>query len=128
MGTKNHITAHFTPDHEEFISNDGKVHEFGTTGPYDYLLGALSGCLSHTFKSLAVKFRIEWEDLKIEINSEKRDETPQMLKEVHVDAVIKTSSEQEKVTKCFETATRYCSQFQTLSHVAQMHWSLKFAE
>lgn len=128
MGTKNHVQAHFTPEHQEFTSNDGRIHEYGTTGPYDYLLGALSGCLYHTFKSLAVKFRIEWEDLQFEVNSEKRDDTPQMLKEVHLDAVIKSSSDQATVTKCFETSTRYCSVYQTISKVAEMHWSLKFAE
>ncbi|AEC01366.1 OsmC family protein [Parasphaerochaeta coccoides] len=128
MGTKNHVQAHFTPEHKEFTSGDGKKYEFEGTGPYDYLLGALSGCLYYTFKSLAEKFRLEWDDLRFEVNSEKRDETLQTLKEVHVDAVIRTSSDHATVTKCFETSTRYCSVFQTIGKVAEMHWSLNFAQ
>lgn len=127
MGEHRHVRADFVPDHFQFSTPDGKAYEIGSTGPYEYLLGALSGCLFKTFDSLAQKMKVGWEHVSFEVEGEKRDEKVATLKDVTIAVSVTGALDREKFTKAFETATRYCSIYQTLSHVAEMHWTIDFA-
>ena len=100
----------------------------GTAAPYDMLLGALGSCLYATFLDIAVKKRIEYDRVEIKIKGEKRTEVPMTLKEVDIEAVVYGSkAEKEKgLTQAFQLATRYCSVFQTVAKVAEMHPRIRF--
>ncbi|MGE4583954.1 MAG: OsmC family protein [Sphaerochaeta sp.] len=127
MGDKKHIRADFVPGHYQFATDAGASFEIGkSSAPYDYLLGALSGCLFKTFEELAVKMRVGWEHISFDVKGEKREEVPTTLQEVYIVVEATGVDNQQKFSKAFETATRYCSIYQTISHVAEMHWSVDF--
>ncbi|MDK2859835.1 OsmC family protein [Sphaerochaeta halotolerans] len=127
MGEKKHVRADFVPGHSQFVTDKGSSFEIGPSStPYDYLLGALSGCLFKTFEELAEKMRISWEHISFEINGEKREESPTTLKSLHITVQASGVDNQKKFLKAFETATRYCSIYQTISHVSEMDYSVDF--
>lgn len=99
-----------------------------TLNPYDMLLGALGSCLYATFLDIVKKMRLEFESCNIDIQWEKRTETPTTLKEAYIKAVVKGAKPEkaERYTHAFELATQYCSIFVTLSHVAELKWELAF--
>lgn len=125
MNTK-HIRADFVPGHYQFTTDKGANYVLGETSPYDYLLGALSGCLFSTFVDLAVKMKVSWEHVSLDIEGIKREESPTTLKQCTVKAVVTGAENEAKFTKAFETATRYCSVYQTISKVSEMQWSVEF--
>ncbi len=100
----------------------------GALAPYEMVLGGLGGCLNSTFQDVLDKRRINIHGVNYVIEGEKRDEVPKWLKQVHVDVSVSGVDEDDKkkVEKSFETATRYCSVYQTLSHVATMTYTLTF--
>ncbi|MDD3929770.1 MAG: OsmC family protein [Sphaerochaeta sp.] len=127
MGEKKHIRADFVSGHYQFSTDKGSSFEFGPeSAPYDYLLGALSGCLFKTFEEVAVKMRISWEHVSFEVNGTKRDAVPTTLEEVVITVQASGTDNQQKFLKAFETATRYCSIYQTISQVSRMSWSVDF--
>ncbi len=102
----------------------------GALAPYDLLLGGLGGCLNATFQSVLDKRRVSIHGVNYIIDGEKREDIPQTLKKVHVEATIMgvDDEDKKKVEKSFEAATRYCSVYQTLKHVASMSYTLNFKE
>jgi len=128
MSESKHVRADFVHGHYQFNTSDGSVYELGTTGPYDYLLGALSGCLFSTFEALSVKMQVAWEHVGFEVFGTKRETSPTTLKECTINVTATGCDNQEKFLKAFETATRYCSIYQTLSKVAEMHWIVDFSQ
>jgi len=127
MGDKKHVRADFVPGHYQFVTDKGAAFEIGpSSAPYDYLLGALSGCLFVTFKDLATKMKVSWEHISFDVDGEKRDDVPTTLKEVSISVSATGVENQQKFLKAFETATRYCSIFQTISHVSEMRWTVDF--
>ncbi|MHC1691563.1 MAG: OsmC family protein [Sphaerochaetaceae bacterium] len=131
MGQKIHIVSHFKTGSGRLVSDSGAMaalgNEAGTFAPYELLLGALSFCLFRTFESLAEKMKVGYEGMDMHINGEKRDEKVATLQTCHIQVTAKGVEDQEKFTKAFETATRYCSIFNTLNHVATMTWDIAFA-
>ena len=128
MGEKKHVTAEFIPGKWEFTTDGEKTFPVGKTStPYDYLLGALSGCLFATFNDLAIKMKVEWEHVSFDVNGEKKATPPTTFEWVSIDVVAKGVSDQARFTKAFETATRYCSIYTTVSKVAEMKWNIEFA-
>lgn len=127
MGDKKHVRADFVQGHYQFVTDKGSAFEIGPAStPYDYLMGALSGCLFVTFEELAVKMRVGWEHISFEVHGEKREEVPTTLKEVSIEVSATGVENQQKFLKAFETATRYCSIYQTISHVSEMKWTVDF--
>ncbi|MGH0053909.1 MAG: OsmC family protein [Sphaerochaetaceae bacterium] len=127
MGDKKHVRADFVPGHYQFTTDKGSSFEIGaSSAPYDYLLGALSGCLFKTFEELAVKMRVGWEHISFEINGEKREEPPTTLKTLHITVQATGIDNQKKFQKAFDTACRYCSIYQTISQVSEMDYSVEF--
>jgi len=127
MGEKKHIRADFVPGHYQFTTDKGSSFVIGPeSAPYDYLLGALSGCLFKTFEEVADKMRFSWEHISFEVNGEKREETPTTLKEVHITVQATGVDNQQKFQKAFDAATRYCSLYQTISKVSEMSWTISF--
>nr|WP_321306351.1 OsmC family protein [uncultured Sphaerochaeta sp.] len=127
MGEKKHVRADFVPGHYQFVTDKGSSFEIGpSSAPYDYLLGALSGCLFATFVELATKMRISWEHISFDVDGEKRDDPPTTLKLLHITVQATGVDNQKKFLKAFETASRYCSIYQTISQVSEMDYSVDF--
>lgn len=94
--------------------------------PYHMLLGALSACLYATFLNILKKKRLDFSKVEIKVDGEKREEIPATLKEVTLKvSVFSASNNIEAFQKSFDLATQYCSIYQTISHVAEMKWSLE---
>ncbi len=100
----------------------------GALAPYDMVLGGLGGCLNHTFQSVLDKKKIKIHGVKYAIDGIKRDEVPATLKTVNITVTVTGVDEddQKAVHKSFDLATRYCSVFQTISQVAEMHYDVIF--
>ncbi|MDD4011520.1 MAG: OsmC family protein [Sphaerochaetaceae bacterium] len=121
------IKASFSQEKGEFMTEKGISHElYKDAGPYDYLIGALSGCLYKTFADIAQKMRVTYDSITMNIQGEKRTETPTTLSTCHLEIKAYGASDQEKLKNAFEKATRYCSIYYTLSQVAKMTWSISF--
>lgn len=125
--TERNVRADFVPGNYQFSTPSGDAYAYtSTTGPYEYLLGALSGCLFLTFKDIAEKMKVSYQHVSFQTKGIKRDEVPTWLKECEIVMTVTGASDPQKFTKAMETATRYCSIYQTLAHVADMHWSVNF--
>ena len=98
--------------------------------PYQMLMGALGACLYSTFLDIIKKMRLEFSACSLDIQWEKRTETPTTCKVVMIKASVKgvERNKQTRFHKAFELATEYCSIYSTLSHVAEMHWEIFFEE
>jgi putative redox protein len=96
--------------------------------PYQMFMGALGSCLYSTFLDIVKKMRLEFSSCSLDIQWEKRTETPTTCKFVMIKARLVgiDMNKQARFHKAFELATEYCSIYSTLSHVAEMHWELSF--
>jgi len=94
--------------------------------PYDMLLGALGSCLYATFIEIAVKKRIHFDAAHISVEGEKRETIPTTLKWVKVKLSITNAEKESGLVQAAELAAKYCSIYQTLSHVAEMSWEIEF--
>jgi putative redox protein len=96
--------------------------------PYELLAGALGSCLYSTFLDIVKKMRLEFQSCTLDIEWEKRTETPTTCKWILIKSkfIGIDSLKKDRYTKAFELATEYCSVFSTLSHVAEIKWELYF--
>ena len=93
--------------------------------PYDLLQGALVSCLHSTFLDILTKKRLELPAAKYEVEGEKRETVPTTLETVLVTVTLPAGHEAE-YTKAMELAQKYCSVFNTLSHVATLTVVIRF--
>ncbi len=100
--------------------------EEGTIEPYDMVFGALGSCLYSTFLDIAVKKKIVYDGVRMKVSGEKRTEVPTTLKTVNVEVVVVNPEKEKGLDQAMKLATEYCSVYQTLSHVAEMSYSLEF--
>lgn len=130
MGTTH--TVSFTADRDGWIGTNSAGTEVsigpgeGTVKPYDLLLLALASCLHATFEEVCQKMKLTWDRVDIKVNGEKRDDVPTTLKHCYVDAVVAGGSNEEKLTRAFDIAARYCSVYHTIQQVADMQQSITF--
>lgn len=113
----------------ELIAHNGNAKiggEEGMLAPYDMLFGALASCLYSTFLDVAKKKRIGFERVEMEVTGEKRETIPTTLKWVNVSCVVFHAEKQKGLEQAFQLATEYCSIYQTLAHVAEMRYDIKF--
>lgn len=102
--------------------------EAGELAPYDMLFAALASCLYSTFLDIVNKKKIEYESAKLTVTGEKRDAVPATLKMVNVKYEIKGSDNEKGLMRSAELAAKYCSVYQTISHVADMSWELEYTK
>lgn len=130
MRAQVHMKGTFTPDTWRVTNDRGSSLQIGSAqqefAPYDLLLSALEGCLFATFRDVAEKMKVTYERAELEVSGYKRDEDVATLEECTVSVRVKGASDQKKVSKAFEIASRYCSVFQTLSKVASMKLEVSF--
>lgn len=126
--TEKRIRADFIPDHGQFVTPGGDAYAYtDTTGPYEYLLGALSGCLFSTFKDVIADKDVGYELVTFDVEGTKRDEVPTWLVHVLIHVTVHGCDNPQAFTSLFEEATKRCSVYQTLAHVAEMEWTIEFA-
>jgi len=115
----------------ELITNRARVPigaEQGALSPYDMLLGALASCLYATFLDIVEKKRLSFLHASIEVSGEKRTEIPTTLEWVLVKLNISGGSNRPGLESAAELASKYCSIYQTLSHVATMTTEVNFSD
>ena len=102
--------------------------EDGSLSAYEMVLGGLGACVNHTLQSILDKKKIEIHGLNYEIEGVKRDDVPATLETVEVNITISgvEESDQKKVQKSVDLASRYCSMYATLSEVASMTTNVHF--
>lgn len=88
--------------------------------PYDMVLGGLVACFHHTFLEVLQKKRQQVERVEYQVEGKKREEVPATLELIQMKIAVYGVSGKEQAAKCFELAKKYCSVYQTLSHVAQI--------
>ena len=132
MSSKIHATLEFSQPFRGIGRNDrnctikigGKEKE---AGPYDLLLMSLGSCLYSTFEDIIEKKKLNFEKLEIDISGEKRTEVPTTMEYCNVIFTAKTDENNKKAfIKSLELACKYCSIYNTLSYVAEMHSEMRF--
>ena len=114
------IFAHFTQTSRSFHSKDGRDNYFDSTiGPYEYLLGALSGCWYSTLTDV-IKDGITYDWCDIHVEGVKREESPTTLKHTRLTVTVKNPSDFDVFRKACEATCGYCSIFQTIAKVSEM--------
>ena len=126
----NQVKVNFNNEFEgELIAPRGKAEigsTEGTLAPYDMLLGGLASCVHATFLSICYKKKVAYETITYDIEGIKRDEVPATLKDVYVKVTITGSEDEKKTTSSMNLAVKYCSIYQTLSKVAEMHLEVSY--
>lgn len=125
MGQIRNITAHFSRERRYFENDLGREFDFTpSTGPYEYLLGALSGCFYLTL--LSIKHESRWGDVEIKVTGEKRNEEPTTLKKTVLDITAKDAGDKEEFLHLVDEAAKLCSIYSTISHVSEMEVKVTF--
>ncbi len=127
MARERRIKATFTDGRSYFENLLGRQFDFtAATGPYEYLLGALSGCLFSTFKDIAPK-ELTWKKSEIEVCGVKReDEEVQTLKKTSLHFVVSGCNDEKLYRKCVTKASELCSIFNTIKCVSEMEITYTF--
>ena len=125
MGQQRTITAHFNQERRYFENSIGREFDFTqSTGPYEYLLGALSGCFYLTLASF--QHSSSWKDFDIKVTGVKRKEIPSTLEHVQMDITVHGAEDEEETRALIDRAARECSIFATISKVCQIEIRVKF--
>lgn len=126
MPTIKKIKAHFDKLDRYFSSPGGDHYFIEGTGPYEYLLGALSGCFTYTLYD-ECEGKVCFDSVDISIVGTKRDESPTVLVDTQMSLVVKGCSDQELFLECLEQTKAHCSIFNTISKVSRMGVSVEFS-
>ena len=105
------------------INDNGKTVKIDAgiehTEPYDLLLMSLGSCLYSTFEDILNKKKLSFKSLKIDITGKKRETVPTTLKYCNAVFLAEIDEKNEKsFVKSMEFACKYCSIYNTISHVA----------
>ena len=125
MGQKRNITAHFTSERRFFENSIGKEFDFTSmTGPYEYLLGALSGCFYSTLASFERKS--SWKEVTIDVTGIKRDSVPTTLEKTVLAITVTGAEDREEFETLVKKAAEECSIYNTISRVSSMEWTIEY--
>lgn len=127
MGQIRTISAHFDRSRRFFENSLGREFDFtSSTGPYEYLLGALAGCFYSTLSSFETD--CTWESVDIGVEGIKRTKAPTTLEKTVLTISVHDASDEEAFRKLAERAADECSIYNTLKCVSSMEWRVRFAE
>lgn len=125
MGQVRTITAHFNGSRRFFENSIGKEFDFTqTTGPYEYLLGALSGCFYLTM--LSIKHAVRWEEVEITVTGTKRDTAPTTLEKTVIAITATGVTDKAEFETLADSAAKECSIFNTISQVSKMEITISY--
>ncbi len=126
MGQQRTITAHFNQERRYFENSIGREFDFTqSTGPYEYLLGALSGCFYLTL--LATKHQSRWQDVEITVTGIKRDTVPTTLEKTIISITVHGATDEDEFRALAAEAEKNCSIYNTIKTVSEMEVEIKFA-
>lgn len=126
MGQQRTITAHFNQERRYFENSIGREFDFTqSTGPYEYLLGALSGCFYLTL--LATKHKSRWQDVEITVTGIKRDTVPTTLEKTIISITVHGATDDDEFRALVAEAEKNCSIYNTIKTVSEMEVEIKFA-
>lgn len=128
MAAVEKVKLEFTPDYvgKMEVANGIVPMGMGGMSPYNLLLGALGGCLYHTFLDIVIKKRLTFDSVKMEMDGVKREEVPTTLETANIKFIIKGASNEKQFAKSVELAEKYCSIHATISKVADIKLELVF--
>jgi len=128
MSVVEKVKLEFSPDYKGQLEVGKRIVKLGIDemSPYNLLLGALGGCLYHTFLDIVVKKRLTFTNVKMEIDGVKRESVPTTLESVQVKFIIENASNEKQFEKSVELAEKYCSIHATISKVADINLELIF--
>ena len=93
----------------------------GGTKPMELLLIALGGCTGMDVVSLLQKMKVKFEDFRIEISAERKEEHPKVFTKVHIKYIVRSSEPKEKIEKAVELSQKkYCSVSAILRQTAEI--------
>lgn len=125
MGQIRNIKAHFSSERMYFENSIGREFDFTqSTGPYEYLLGALSGCYYKTL--LSIPHNSKWGNVEITVTGEKRDEEPTTLKKTVLDIKVRNAEDEDEFRSLAKKASELCSIYSTISKVSDMDLRISF--
>lgn len=125
MGQARQITAHFTSGRRFFENALGNEFDFtSSTGPYEYLLGALAGCFYSTLAGFGRKGG--WQEVTIAVRGIKRDTIPTTLERTILGITARGVEDEEEFRMLAARAASECSIYNTLSAVSQMEVTIEF--
>ena len=127
MAQKREISAHFSSGKRYFENKLGNEFFFtDSTGPYEYLLGALAGCYISTLSSYYTQ--PDWTGLDVNVVGIKRDEIPTVLEETTLNIVAKGVGNKKEFNANAEKASKECSIFQTIAKVSEMRINIEYED
>ncbi|MFA5587086.1 MAG: OsmC family protein [Saccharofermentanales bacterium] len=125
-----HIKVDYEPRYHGHVQN-GRAQlvlgpEENEFGPYDLVLGGLSGCFYVTFLGITEKMQLTFTGVSMSIDGHHREEPPTLLQHIIIDMEVQGADrEKEKqFQRAVEIAGKYCSVYQTLSAVAEIEVNL----
>ena len=125
MGQVRTITEHFNGSRRFFENSIGKEFDFTqTTGPYEYLLGALSGCFYLTM--LSIKHAVRWDEMEITATGTKRDTAPTTLEKTVIAITATGVTDKAEFEALADSAAKECSIFNTISQVSKMEITISY--
>lgn len=117
----------FTGEREFFTTPLGDIHEFKEgAGPYEYLMGALTGCFYYTLADFERKGT--WGEITITARGVKRTTAPTTLEHTSLEIVAKNISDKEEFEHLVKKTSETCSIFQTISKVSSMDIVVRFED
>ena len=126
MGQQRTITAHFNQERRYFENYIGREFDFTqSTGPYEYLLGALSGCFYLTL--LSTKHTGRWQDVEITVTGIKRDTVPTTLEKTIISITVHGATDEDEFRALAAEAEKNCSIYNTIKTVSEMEVEIKLA-
>lgn len=120
-----------------FTGTDGdgrKVQISGSSSgegvsPMQMLLIALGSCASVDVVSILKKQRQELEDLQVEVEGERGEESPRPYETIHMHFIAQGKVEADKLERAISLSTeKYCGVHGTLSGVAKITWDYEIKE
>ena len=120
-------TGTFTGEKEYFTTPLGENLEFKEgSGPYEYLMGALTGCFYYTLADYDRKGT--WGEITITARGVKRTTPPTTLEHTSLEIVGKNISDKEEFELLVKKTSQSCSIFQTISKVSTMDIVVRFED
>lgn len=121
------IKANYQNKTGSFTTWDKVEHQVKEdSNPYQYLLGALSGCFYSTFCDIAQSMQVNYEKLEMDIKCTKRAESPTTMKTCTMNITAYGVENPELFCKAIDKCTQTCSIYQTLNLVAQITVDVEF--
>lgn len=107
--------------------------EFGGSeagsSPMELVLIALGGCTGMDVASLLDKMRVEYDDLRLEVSAERKDEHPKIFTKIHITYRIWGDVSEDKVEKAIEKSqNKYCSVSDILRNSAELTYDYEIIE